>query len=182
MNKCNLCNREFNNIYNFERHLKRKIPCNRVIQCNNCLTNFKTKQKLNNHLNRKNPCKSNILENTAINKLKQENNKLKETLINIGYIYILTNLSYEIQDIFKIGKTSNLKTRLSTYNTPKMEKDKYKYIYCFKTYDADNLEKYIHNHPKLKEYKTNNELYKIKLEDLKKIILEIKNEFDEYKI
>ena len=173
--ECKLCNKSFKLKHHLIQHQKKKIPCNRIITCNRCKTKFKTKQGLNRHLKRKKPCNNTNLEE-LIEKIKQLEIQLDR---NIGYIYILTNLSYEIQDIYKIGKTGNLKTRLSSYNTPKVEKDKYKYIYLFKTYDMNNLEQFIHNHFKLKEYKTNNELYKIKFEDLKKIILEIKNEFDE---
>ena len=218
MNKCELCKKEFKLKHHLIQHLKRKIPCNNIIQCDRCLVIFKTKQKLTNHQNRKTPCEKVDLEqevkdlkaeneklklekenrilnqtiintqNTTVNKLKREIDNLKEINkllishldlnINTGFIYILTNLCYEIQDIYKVGKTINLNNRLSNYNTPKVEKDKYQYVYSIKSNNIDDLEKYIHNHPKLKEFKTNNELYKIKFNDLKNIIIEIKNEFE----
>jgi len=119
-------------------------------------------------------------KNDEILKLKLENQQLKKTKNSSnGHIYILTNLNYQLQGIYKVSRTINLKSRLSTYNTPKIEKDKYSYIYSFKTYDNENLENYIHDHPKLKEFKIKNEIYKIKFEDLKEILIEIKNEFDE---
>jgi len=214
MNKCELCSKEFKRKYDLDKHLKRKIPCNNIIQCNNCLKIFKTTFNLNRHQDRKIKCEKVNLEQEnkvlkeKLNKnkgleqiekkikdlinsqekenkiLKQENKDLKETVmgfkkyLNIGFIYILTNMCYEIQDIYKVGQTGNLKNRLSNYNTPKVEKDKYQYVFSFETNNIIELEKYIHKHSKLKEFKTNNELYKIKFEDLKNILIEIKNEFE----
>ena len=90
MGKCELCNKEFKRKYDLERHLKRKIPCNNIIQCNRCLVIFKTKQKLTNHQNRKTPCEKVDLEQEVkdlkneIEKLKLEKEKtsLNQTIIN----------------------------------------------------------------------------------------------------
>jgi len=112
-----------------------------------------------------------------LKELKETINSFKKYL-NIGFIYILTNLNYQLQGIYKVGQTINLKNRLSTYNTPKIEKDKYQYVYSFETNNIIELEKYIHDHPKLKEFKIKNEIYKIKFNDLKNILIEIKNEFE----
>ncbi len=42
----------------------------------------------------------------------------------------------------------------------------------------DELEKYIHNHPKMKEFNLNGELYKSKINILKKILDEVVIEFN----
>jgi hypothetical protein len=39
-----------------EKHIKNKIPCDRVIECNKCLKKFKQPSDLRRHLDRKTPC------------------------------------------------------------------------------------------------------------------------------
>lgn len=55
---CNKCNKTFATIYTLERHLKRKIPCDRILKCRKCDKIFKTQYELDSHLNRKTPCRS----------------------------------------------------------------------------------------------------------------------------
>lgn len=57
-NKCSKCHKTFSNKYNLEKHLKKKIPCDRIIKCTNCNKVFKTISHLTRHMNRKNPCQS----------------------------------------------------------------------------------------------------------------------------
>ena len=57
-NKCPKCNTSFASKYNLQKHLERKIPCDRVLQCDRCKKIFARKSNLTTHLNRKNPCKT----------------------------------------------------------------------------------------------------------------------------
>ena len=108
------CNKSFNRKYNLNTHLNKKIPCDKILKCFNCNNTFKTNQLLTNHLNRKNKCIQQSIEDKnrelkeEIKELQLENQKLKKnTYIKyniIGYVYIISNLCYELQDIYKIGQ------------------------------------------------------------------------------
>ena len=196
MYNCDNCDKEFKNNRDLKRHINRKNQCNKIIKCNNCNKIFKTNQQLNNHVNRKNKCKKIDLEEENI-KLKEEkkdlekenlelkleklknNNNIKDKQINklsnltisdnkTGYIYLVSNIWYEISDIYKIGRTTSIKTRISTYNTGRITKDKFIYVYYIETDYPIELEKIIFEY--LKDFKLNNEMYKLKLSKLKNII------------
>jgi len=51
--QCIKCNKIFNSNRDLQRHLDRKIKCDRILECDNCKKTFKTKQNLNKHLNNK---------------------------------------------------------------------------------------------------------------------------------
>lgn len=53
---CKKCNRKFGAIQTLERHLKKKIPCDRVLKCEKCNKEFKRLNDLTKHQNRKTPC------------------------------------------------------------------------------------------------------------------------------
>jgi len=53
---CKKCNRKFGAIQTLDRHLKKKIPCDRVLKCKKCNKEFKLKANLLRHQNRKTPC------------------------------------------------------------------------------------------------------------------------------
>lgn len=53
---CKKCNRKFGAIQTLERHLKKKIPCDRVLKCEKCNKEFKRLNDLTKHRNRKTPC------------------------------------------------------------------------------------------------------------------------------
>lgn len=53
---CKKCNRKFGAIQTLERHLKKKIPCGRVLKCEKCNKKFKQLGHLTKHQNRKTPC------------------------------------------------------------------------------------------------------------------------------
>ena len=79
---CKKCNKQFTRLYNYDRHINRKISCDKVLiyECKNCNKLFANKVKYNRHMNRKYPCKSIDfkyleLENENL-KLKNENLKL----------------------------------------------------------------------------------------------------------
>ena len=90
--KCEKCNKEFNRKYNLDKHINKKISCNRILKCDNCLKVFQTKQTLDNHRNRKNKCIKVDLE-IENKKLKEENEKLKNTsnITNIQNNTIINN-------------------------------------------------------------------------------------------
>jgi phage anti-repressor protein len=81
-----------------------------------------------------------------LNKEKMKNVNMKVFVDNINmcnkteYIYIATTDSYAIQNRFKIGRASDLKKRLQTYNTGRALDDEYYYCYMFQCYDSKQLE------------------------------------------
>jgi hypothetical protein len=54
---CNKCSRELSSKYGLEKHLNKKIPCDRILKCQRCESVYNTKQELERHLQRKFPCK-----------------------------------------------------------------------------------------------------------------------------
>jgi len=178
MFNCEKCNKSFTRKYNLDTHLNKKISCDNTIKCTICNKIFKTNQILTNHLNRKNKCikqsieEENIELKEEIKTLQEENRNLKNnTYIKyniIGYVYIVSNLCYELQDIYKIGQTFNKDTRLSAYNTGLMLQDKFRYIYIIETEYFIELEQLIFKY--LEKYKVNNEMYKLKLLKIKNLI------------
>lgn len=54
--KCEKCKIKFGTIQNLENHLKKKIPCDRILKCNKCDKTFNHKGHLTAHQNRKTPC------------------------------------------------------------------------------------------------------------------------------
>lgn len=54
--KCEKCGIIFGTIQNLENHLRKKIPCDRILKCNKCDKTFKHKGHLTAHQNRKTPC------------------------------------------------------------------------------------------------------------------------------
>jgi hypothetical protein len=196
MNTCDKCGKCFKIKYYLTQHLKKKIPCDRVIKCDICNKVFTQISNLKSHLNKKNKCKKIDLEEENI-KLKEEkkyleeenlelkleklknNNNIEDKQINklsnliisdnkTGYIYLVSNIWYEISDIYKIGRTTSIKSRLSPYNTGRITKDKFIYVYYIETDYPIELEKIIFEY--LKDFKLNNEMYKLKLSKLKNII------------
>jgi hypothetical protein len=188
MYNCEKCNKEFNKKHHLTQHYNRKIGCSRILKCDICLKEFKTIFNLNRHKNRKNKCikidlekenielkhKNEILElQNEILKLKDNKtiNRLSNLTISdnkTGFIYLVSNIWYEISDIYKIGRTTSIKTRLSPYNTGRITKDKFLYVYYIETDYPIELEKIIFEY--LKDFKLNNEMYKLKLSKLKNII------------
>ena len=83
MFKCSKCNKEFKLKHHLDKHLKRKIPCDNIIQCNNCLKIFKTTFNLKRHQDRKIKCEKIDLE--------QENQQLKEEVEYLKRQLIINN-------------------------------------------------------------------------------------------
>jgi hypothetical protein len=124
------------------------------------------------------------LKNTETNNELQEERKKNTNLTNNAidynqlqkkeYLYIATNSRYASQNNFKIGKTNDLKQRLSQYNTSHNKHEKYYYVFVSEpTYYAKSIE-YIIKHilTKFKNSDTN-EIYVIHYEFLEKIVKNI---------
>jgi len=93
-----------------------------------------------------------------ISELREENNLLKinnKTLKNFvdnvktknknSYIYIATSRQYANQNAFKIGKSDNLKNRLSSYNTNRTLNDKFYYCFYEKVFNVNKVESIIND-------------------------------------
>jgi hypothetical protein len=109
---------------------------------------------------------SKLIQNLQINK---QLHKFTE------YIYIVTTKPKAKENIFKIGRTNNLKSRLSTYNTGSSENEKYFYCSHFKCTSASTLENRIFT--LLKNFKIDNEkeMFQLHYEILHNIIKSICN-------
>ena len=97
---------------------------------------------------------------------KLENNQKPKINPSKGIIYIL-----ETADGFghyKVGKTINLKQRLSKYNGDK--KDDIIPLYVYETNDIDNIEKCVKTYAKQYQYRKYKEVYKADLNMLKDLI------------
>ena len=68
-------------------------------------------------------------------------------------VYVISSNANAKMGLYKIGKTKNLKSRLSSLNTsnPDRVNDRLKALMVIKTYDCDSMEKMIHAH--LDEYR-----------------------------
>jgi hypothetical protein len=53
---CSKCNKVFKRNIDLNRHINRKIPCDRKLECNRCFKIFNQKCDLLNHINKKNKC------------------------------------------------------------------------------------------------------------------------------
>lgn len=90
------------------------------------------------------------------------------------YIYIATDDIHEAENIFKVGRTEHLKSRLSTYNTRSVTtSDKFTYKSVYKCLNAKATEALIFTY--LNNFKVNKEFFKIPLQDLQNIINDVIN-------
>ena len=62
-----------------------------------------------------------------------------------GFVYVFTNKEYDSNDMYKIGKADNTKSRLSGMNTSHVfdNQEMYK-VYELLVYENDKCEKYLH--------------------------------------
>jgi hypothetical protein len=97
------------------------------------------------------------------------------------FVYVLTSKRYYKLNLFKIGKTANLKSRLSTYNTGNALSDDEQFFLCsIKTSDSRGLEKQLHR--VLNAYRFNREWYRIHASDLIKTVNFVSNQQDALRI
>lgn len=92
--------------------------------------------------------------------------KINDLVNNNKYMYIL--LVNKGKNIFKIGRTQNIRNRLKSYSTGKDKHPDIKFIMIVD--DSIKVEKCVKLMSKQFKYKENKELYKIELDKLKNII------------
>lgn len=85
------------------------------------------------------------------------------------YLYIITSKRYYPLNLFKIGKTVNLKSRLITYNTgTALNEDELFYLCAIPTSDSNGLERILRK--ALINFKHQKEWYRIQQKDLFEIV------------
>jgi uncharacterized protein YaaR (DUF327 family) len=77
--------------------------------------------------------------------LNEEARDFKKRFTKDESIYIISTYSYATQGIFKIGKTKNLKARLSSHNSSHPNGDKFRVLSEFKVSDAQLTERILQN-------------------------------------
>ncbi len=102
-----------------------------------------------------------------IDKPKFDYNKIPVEMVE--HVYILTNRRYFRQSLFKIGMSTKLKERLSTYNTSAgLDDDEMFYICIIPTLNCAGLEKLLHT--ALSRYQQNKEWFHIPHNHLKSVV------------
>ena len=146
----------------------------RSYSCINCNKNFKKKSYLDVHL--KKHCKMNIHFNNIYKFKKSEFGK-KKYGCDGGDIYIIQT-DHNFNDIFKIGKTTNLYNRLKDYRCGAVIEPRLYFYYPFKNIKkADNDIKSL-----LLKFRVKREIFKCDIEELRKIILKYQKKVDNCKI
>ena len=123
----------------------------------------------------------------ALEEEKSKNTNLMNTAIDCSllqkkeYLYIATNARYASQNNFKIGKTLDLKQRLSAYNTSHNSREPYYYTFVSEpTYHAKTIEYTLkHVLSKFKNSETN-ELYVANYSFLEKMVRRACENHDSY--
>ncbi|MGL5962366.1 MAG: GIY-YIG nuclease family protein [Cetobacterium sp.] len=77
--------------------------------------------------------------------------------MELGYVYVITTNLYFKENVYKIGCTKNLYTRLKSINATRLEKDKFFIKMFWQTKHYYNLENGLHT--TLKQYRQNNEFF-----------------------
>lgn len=96
------------------------------------------------------------------------------------YVYILTSKRYYNFNLFKIGKTINMKSRLVGYNTGNaLDDDQQFYVAAIKTLDSRSLEKQLHG--LLSNFHYHKEWYRINQIDLLSIVKFVANQQEQLK-
>ncbi len=86
-----------------------------------------------------------------------------------GVIYVLkTDNNIELKDIYKIGSTTDFKSRLLTHQSSHADNVKVEHIY--KTTNVKGVERCLKTVLQERQYRKRKEFYQIDIEDLKKII------------
>jgi len=126
----------------------------------------------------------NELENEKQKNIKYTYKIIKERLLELNeYIYIATSKINSELNIFKIGMTKHIETRVGHYNTGRIADDEFYYVYILKCYDCESLERMIFNRLSHFQYtdhkdKKYRELYQIHYDTL----IEIFKEFEKFEM
>jgi uncharacterized protein (DUF3820 family) len=114
-----------------------------------------------------------IMIDKLITKLRESTDErivLNETPLKRNeFVYVITSESYYKRKLFKIGRTTNLKGRLSSLNTSTAGKeDQLFYLSVIPTIDAESLERRLHKH--LNRFKYDKEWFRVNPIDLQKMV------------
>lgn len=104
--KCDMCNKEFKNNYDYTRHINRKRSCiKQVYCCDKCGYNTNDKTKYNRHMNKKTECLTlTTVRQSLIEEIKKEYekkiDKIKKTSSNKyrEYVMLKYDEAYNIED------------------------------------------------------------------------------------
>jgi len=66
--------------------------------------------------------------------------------MNTGYIYVRTHISYNKYNVYKLGKTTNLIERNSTYKTNEVECGFFELVIKVQKQQLDIIERLLQNH------------------------------------
>lgn len=143
-------------LLDYLKYTNRTNEFNKTIEC----------AKLNNSLDEYRD-KITQMESTQV---KMEALRVNDSPIEYNeHVYILTSKRYYALNLFKIGKTKDLKTRLVGYNTGNaLDNDQHFYLCSIKTSDSRALEKQIHMI--LNNFHYNKEWYRINPIDLLSVV------------
>ena len=112
-------------------------------------------------------------KDTLIKGMQQEIDRLNKKRMKTkypkgqGYIYII-KASPQYDSVYKIGRSMNLKARLSTYMTGRVED--LDVLYVYKAEDVHAVEQCVKGYLAGKRYMKYKELYKVELEHVKRLI------------
>lgn len=91
----------------------------------------------------------------------------------LGYVYVITTISYSKNNIVKIGCSKNLKNRLKCFNSVRTHQDCFFIKKYWRTCHYFMLEAYLKN--KFSNVWLNNEFYKTDIEEITKAVIEFTN-------
>ncbi len=94
-------------------------------------------------------------------------------------LYIVTTRQYSQYNLFKVGKTVNIKNRIATYNTGRVEDDSSFVVWKFKCHSARDLEVRVRQMLGRFAEKSSKELYMLHYDYLKMFIERIASGYDE---
>ena len=173
MLNCVLCSKIFKYKSKYDEHKNRKNPCvsSIILNCEHCKVKFKCNaEKIRHEKTLKHTINSGLIKENNI-EIKNKYPIIGYNSINKEYIYILTNKNKENDCIYKVGRTKNLKSRLSAYNTGRVDKEIHYYVSTYECINASQLEKLIL--VSLSKFTIGNEIVQIEYEKLNNFIKNI---------
>ena len=159
---------KYHNHQNVDNNTKENVK--KKFTCDECNKNFKNLDEIKNHTT--NDCKPSLKSNN-IYKFKVDTfGKNKYTNFNGGDIYIIQT-DFNLKGFYKIGITTNLIHRLSSYRCGAVLEPKLHYYYpCKYINEADKILK-----EKLKQFNVKREIYNASnIDDLRNTIKDVQKE------
>lgn len=122
--------------------------------------------------------KNNLIEEQKkeLDELISIQQKTVQPLKREEYIYVATNKINIKSNVFKIGKSTNIKSRISTFNINALHDNEFYYTFIFKCHNSRILESIIHTF--LKPFNYKNELFQLHYTPLHNIVKEITNNYN----